>query len=580
MHPDTLINETLMTMRKFAYLIATLLLLAAPYSANSQAVVVVFSTYIGGSADDGFCGIQIATDSLGYIYTAGYTLSDDIPTEGSAYQPVRNGGYDIFVAKFDPHLKYLLAATYLGGSGDEQYPAIAINHLGQVIITGYTYSGDFPTSSGVLQPSFGGGASDAFVTILNADLSTRISSTYIGGSSVEGPYNKLGLQVSMSNEIYIAGTTNSGDFPTSPGAYRESPIGDADIFVSRLSTDLSTLVASTYIGGSGVEAFPNLTFDNSGDVVVGTSTGASDYPTTLGAYNRVHSGSYYNGAISKLDPGLSTLIASTFVGDVSTCGIAADGDGSFFVVGHSDDVNYPTSVTAYDRTHNGVNEAIITKLDNDLENLLASTFLSGTDNGQGVSNVVDIDANGNVYAGIITESSNMPTTPDALDRTHNGGGNDAHIVKFDNDLSTLHYASFIGGSGDDAPSSLELDPAGNPVMAGMTKSLDFWTSDNCFEPDYNGGSSDCFVAKFVFEVEGDSCCIGITGNVDGDPEEIVDIGDLTALIRYLFIPPTVPPDCMEEANIDGDEAGVVDIGDLTTLIDYLFISNTSPAVCQ
>jgi len=114
----------------------------------------------------------------------------------------------------------------------------------------------------------------------------------------------------------------------------------------------------------------------------------------------------------------------------------------------------------------------------------------------------------------------------------------------------------------------------------MTKSLDFWTSDNCFEPDYNGGSSDCFVAKFVFEVEGDSCCIGITGNVDGDPEEIVDIGDLTALIRYLFIPPTVPPDCMEEANIDGDEAGVVDIGDLTTLIDYLFISNTSPAVCQ
>ncbi|HUV65636.1 MAG TPA: dockerin type I repeat-containing protein, partial [Sedimentisphaerales bacterium] len=77
-----------------------------------------------------------------------------------------------------------------------------------------------------------------------------------------------------------------------------------------------------------------------------------------------------------------------------------------------------------------------------------------------------------------------------------------------------------------------------------------------------------------------SCCVGLTGNVDGDPQGIVDIGDLTFLIRYLFIPPTVPPDCMEEANIDGDEAGVIDIGDLTALIDYLFISNTPPEECQ
>ncbi|UCC44666.1 MAG: hypothetical protein JSU65_01685, partial [Candidatus Zixiibacteriota bacterium] len=262
-----------MTMNRLACLTAVLILIIAHHSANSQAASGAFSTYLGGSADDGFCGTQVTTDSLGYIYAVGYTLSDDIPTESGSYQPARNGGYDIFVAKFDPHLTTLLATTYLGGSGDEQYPAIAINRLGQVIITGYTYSGDFPTSDGVLQPSFGGGSSDAFVTILDADLSTRISSTYIGGSAGEGPYNRLGLQVAMSNEIYIAGTTFSGDFPTSPGAYRESPIGDADIFVSRLSADLSTLVASTYIGGSGIEAFPGLTFDNSGDIVLGTSTG-------------------------------------------------------------------------------------------------------------------------------------------------------------------------------------------------------------------------------------------------------------------------------------------------------------------
>jgi len=74
------------------------------------------------------------------------------------------------------------------------------------------------------------------------------------------------------------------------------------------------------------------------------------------------------------------------------------------------------------------------------------------------------------------------------------------------------------------------------------------------------------------------CCVGLTGNVDGDPSDVVDIGDLTALIDYLFITFTVPG-CMEEANVDGDVAGTVDIGDLTALIDYLFITFTPPAAC-
>jgi hypothetical protein len=76
----------------------------------------------------------------------------------------------------------------------------------------------------------------------------------------------------------------------------------------------------------------------------------------------------------------------------------------------------------------------------------------------------------------------------------------------------------------------------------------------------------------------DTCCIGITGNVDGDSEELVDIGDLTALIDYLYISQT-EPDCLDEANVDGDVEGLVDIGDLTALIDYLYISNSPPADC-
>jgi hypothetical protein len=77
-----------------------------------------------------------------------------------------------------------------------------------------------------------------------------------------------------------------------------------------------------------------------------------------------------------------------------------------------------------------------------------------------------------------------------------------------------------------------------------------------------------------------SCCIAITGNIDADCEEICDIGDLTALISYLYIPPNPMPDCFEEGNIDGDVDGLVDIGDLTALISYLYIPpNPPPAPC-
>jgi hypothetical protein len=75
------------------------------------------------------------------------------------------------------------------------------------------------------------------------------------------------------------------------------------------------------------------------------------------------------------------------------------------------------------------------------------------------------------------------------------------------------------------------------------------------------------------------CCVGLTGNVDDDPGDIIDLGDLTSLIDYLFISFT-PPTCIEEANIDGDPQGTIDLGDLTRLIDYLFISFTEPAPCQ
>ena len=118
-----------------------------------------------------------------------------------------------------------------------------------------------------------------------------------------------------------------------------------------------------------------------------------------------------------------------------------------------------------------------------------------------------------------------------------------------------------GGTGGDSPSYGHVGTTGQTAV-GMGKSQNYRLSSG-FWPDFSPSS----------------CCVGLTGNVDGDPADMVDLGDLTKLIDYLFISFT-PPDCMEEANCDGSIDGIVDLGDLTTLIDYLFISFTPPAPCQ
>ena len=84
-----------------------------------------------------------------------------------------------------------------------------------------------------------------------------------------------------------------------------------------------------------------------------------------------------------------------------------------------------------------------------------------------------------------------------------------------------------------------------------------------------------------FAIKASTCCVGSTGNIDGDTGELIDIGDLTALISYLYIPPNPEPVCMAEGNIDGDTEGLIDIGDLTALISYLYIPpNPAPSDCE
>src|SRR5437588_7997577 len=205
---------------------------------------LTYSTYLGGSGDDGAYGI--AVDGSGNFYVTGGTASPNFPTSAGADQTASSGAYDAFVAKFDPSGS-LVYSTYLGGSiADEGY-RIAVDGSGNAYLTGATLSTNFPTTPGAYQAASGGGI-DAFAAKLDPSGASLVYSTYLGGT---GDDWAQGIAVDGPNGSYVTGYTSSRNFPTANAFQATHGAGTNNVFVARLDPGGATLVYSTYLGGSG-----------------------------------------------------------------------------------------------------------------------------------------------------------------------------------------------------------------------------------------------------------------------------------------------------------------------------------------
>lgn len=465
--------------------------------------VLDYSTFLGGSDEES--AWIIAVDSLGCAYVAGETYLGDYPTTFGAFDTIFSGEGDIFVSKLDPSGSNLIYSTFIGGSVDhtdgvEGADGIAVDEFGNVYLTGWTSATDFPTTPTAFDRSFNGGGPeyfiDAFVTKLDASGSNLLYSTYLGGDRDDWGN---GLTIDAEGYAYIVGVTYSTNFPTTPGVIdttHNGGIGDA--FVTKIDQTGSSLLYSTFVGGAEWEEGSSIVIDSEGNAYISGYTESEDFPVTLGAYDTSYNGNQ-DGYVCKLNSTGSALLFSTFLGGnrEDSCdsdggdGMALDRVGNIYVVGETESENFPTTPGAFDTSHNGRWDAFVSVLSASGSRLLYSTFLGGSKDEEG--NGIVLDNSGGIFLIGDTNSTDFPTTANALDSSLNGR-QDVFVAKFISSVSTLAFSTFIGGDGDDESDGIAIDDSGSVYVTGWTKSSNFPTTPGAYDTSYNG-MEDAFVLK-------------------------------------------------------------------------------------
>lgn len=486
---------------------------------------LVYSWYLGGTSDDVAYGVATGPD--GSIYLTGATYSPDFPVEGGAEQGKNAGEWDAFVTKVEvSDDTYAVAwSTYLGGSLNDYGFGIAVDGSGNAVITGETWSSDFPT----LKPydnKIGGGI-DAFVARLSAAGRLEYSTFLGGGGGTEAGY----AVVLDGDAAYVTGVTQASNFPVTPGAAFTKSCGKVDVFVSKMvfSSPKMTLECSTFLGGNGDDSGSAIALDGN-NVFVAGETSSPDFWIEGAALSSSLQGST-DGFLTVFNESLQEVSFSTYIGgsgDDACEGIALDSTSNIYLTGStSSQSGFPgcgSGCVLHDV------DAFVLKLEVDTYDPV-SVYLGGK--GDDVGYGIAVDAAGNI---LVAGQTNSPDLPQFDESTY-AGANDAFMTKLEFNVSgfTVVSSSYLGGSGDDAAYGIALDTNGDAYLAGSTHGF---TGDE-------GGDLDAFVSVISY--------------ADGDEDGVADGCDNCPSISN-----------SDQADYDGDGLGDAcdDDDDNDTLPDW------------
>jgi len=430
--------------------------------------IVSYATYLGGAGQDVPRGI--AVDAAGYAYVTGSTTSTDFPLSQGAYTTPGAAGSNVFVSKLNPEGTAFVYTTYFGGAGADNGNAIAVDQSGAVYVTGRTESADFPVTQGAPQGALKG-ASDAFVVKLNPAGSALSYATFLGGSNIE---DGVGIGLDASSNVYVGGNTRSADFPVSAGAFQSTIDGPQSAFVVKLDTAGARAYATYY----------NLDQDGECSSVAVDAAGGVFLTGGRGRRAGVRGTVEFE---AKLGPdGQSVFYAtvvssSTSLNDFASVAAATDDAGNLYYIANS---GFSSGLIlggfAYGR--GGARDPLIHKL-SPTGQPITTIALGGSGDDTGTS--LAVDGAGNIYVTGFTTSTDFPTLNPAQAQLR--GGADIFVAKFNARGDRLLYSTYLGATGSDMASAIDVDAAGNAYVAGVTTSNDFPTTAGAAQSTFGGG---------------------------------------------------------------------------------------------
>ena len=420
----------------------------------------------------------------------------------------------------------ILFSTYLGGATSsvstqsESFRYLDVDSQGNTVAVARVATLDYPTTDGSQNPN-----EAIVVSKLSADLSELIFSTVFCSDQCGTPQ---GVVLDAQDRIYLTGTAERSNFPTTSSAFQSSFRGASNAFVVQLNASGDETLYSSLLGGDGVpgvhagnDVAEGIAVDAQGHIYIVGSMASPTFPTTPTAFDRTfHAGDDgRDGFAAKFDPtksGAESLVYSTILG--GTCNgctiwdssqenrliqserardVAVDGEGNAYVVGVATSSDFPVTTQAIDTTINGRQDAFVAKIDPLGENLIYSTFLGG--GAREIGNTIEVDEAGHAYVAGSTNSGNFPTTPGALDRDFEDQvfrPVDAFVAKINPSGSGLVYSTYLGRANNEFVNDVDIDASGNAYIVGwLNRGVDYPVTDDAIPLPSGGFSTLAFLSK-------------------------------------------------------------------------------------